>query len=126
MKKDQYLTSDDIRNHMLIGTQFLHSSMVYHRKVYEKIGGYNEKIRYSDDREYQLRAGMHFDFANLPEYMVLYNAHARNVSHEHRKRQGLESLRLSFEYMASYPNALPCIGNKLFRAGYKSLGMLLP
>jgi hypothetical protein len=72
--------------------------MVYPREVYETIGGYNPKIKYADDREYQLRAGKYFEFANLPEYMVLYNAHADNVSHQHWKRQLAESTWLTFKY----------------------------
>ena len=72
--------------------------MVYPRAVYDTIGGYNPKIKYADDREYQLRAGKHFEFANLPDYTVIYHAHPDNVSHQHRERQILESTWLTFRY----------------------------
>lgn len=124
------ITDNDIRWHTLGGTQFLHSSMVYPREVYETIGGYNPKIKYADDREYQLRAGKCFEFANLPDYMVLYNAHMDNVSHQHRKRQTLESTWLTFRYAWDYPNVLPSIGKKLMSGAYnittKSLDMFIP
>ena len=117
--KNENLTDKDIRKNTIRTTQFLHSSMVYPKAVYEKIGGYNPKVKYSDDREYQLRAGKYFDFANLPDYMVFYRSHADNVSHQYRKRQSLESILLSFMYCKDYPNAFPCLSRKLMNAWYR-------
>ena len=126
----EHLTDKDIRQHTLGGTQFLHSSMVYPRAVYDTIGGYNPQIKYADDREYQLRAGKHFEFANLPEYTVMYHAHPDNVSHQHWERQILESTWLTFRYCWDYPNVLPSIGKKLISVAYngitKPLDKLIP
>lgn len=126
----EHLTDRDIRWNSIRATQFLHSSMMYPRKVYETIGGYNPQIKYADDREFQLRAGKYFEFANLPEYMVLYNAHQKNVSHLHRKRQCLESMRLSLRYSWDYPNVVSWISYKLMGGAYKfaskSLDALIP
>ena len=126
----EHLTDKDIRQHTLGGTQFLHSSMVYPRAVYDTIGGYNPQIKYADDREYQLRAGKYFEFANLPEYTVMYHAHPDNVSHQHWERQILESTWLTFRYCWDYPNVLPSIGKKLISVAYngitKPLDKLIP
>ncbi len=124
------LTDKDIRANSIRGTQFTHSTMVYPKEVYEAIGGYNPKIKYADDREFQLRAGKYFEFANLPEYMLLYNSHDDNVSHQHRLRQQMESLRLSLRYSPHYPNALPWITKKVIGGAYqittKTLDAMIP
>lgn len=128
--KNLYLNDKDIRYHTLRGTQILHSSMVYPRKTYETIWEYNENIKYSEDREYQMRAGKYFNFANLADYAVIYNSHQGNSSHNHWKRQGIDSLLLSLKYCKEYPNALPCITKKILNSGYmfiiKSLDSIAP
>lgn len=129
-RKNEHLTDKDIRWNTIKATQFVHSTMVYPRKVYEKIGGYNPQIKYADDREFQLRAGKHFEFANLSEYMVLYNSHTDNVSHMHRKRQAFESMYLSLKYSGDYPNALLGISKKILKNAFflttKPLDILVP
>lgn len=124
------LTDRDIRANSIRGTQFVHSTMMYPKQVCETIGGYNPKIKYADDREFQLRAGKYFEFANLPEYTLLYNAHDNNVSHQHRDRQLMESMRLSLRYSPYYPNACVWITKKLLGGAYqittKALDTLIP
>lgn len=119
--KQQCLTDKDIRENSIKGTQFLHSSMVYPKEVYEKIGWYDSKVKYADDRDFQLRAGKYFEFANLPEYTVLYNSHVDNVSHRHWKRQGWESVYMSLKYCRDYPHAFSWISKKIIKSWYGSL-----
>ena len=124
------LTDRDIRANSIRGTQFVHSTMMYPKQVYETIGGYNPRIKYADDREFQLRAGKYFEFANLPEYTLLYNSHDDNVSHQHRDRQLMESMWLSLRYSPYYPNACVWIAKKLLGGAYqitaKTLDTMIP
>lgn len=119
--KQENLTDKDIRWNSIKGTQFLHSSIIYPKDVYEKIGWYDSKVRYADDRDFQLRAGKYFDFANLPEYTVLYNSHVDNVSNRHWQRQGLESMYMSLKYCPDYPNAFAWISKRIFNLWYRVL-----
>jgi glycosyltransferase involved in cell wall biosynthesis len=55
----------DIRRQMLFRCPFRHSTVVFDRHLYEKVGAYNEDLPYSEDWELWMKMGKHSKMANL-------------------------------------------------------------
>ena len=59
--------------------QFIHGSVMFKKEVIEKLGGYNELIRYSQDYELWLRIAKHYDVRNLTQLLYKLRSHDANI-----------------------------------------------
>lgn len=50
----------------------------WRRRVIEKVGLFNEELRYAMDYDYSLRVGQHFKLWVLNEYLACYRTHAKS------------------------------------------------
>jgi len=58
-----------IRKKILLFNPFVHSSVVFKKKIFDKLGGYDEGLKYSQDYDLFLRMVINYRCANLPKYL---------------------------------------------------------
>lgn len=90
-KKVAYLNglSDQktIRKTLIKKNVFCHSSLMFRREVFGKVGCYDDEFKYSQDYELLFRIAEHFDLANLPEALLLRRNHPKNISLKRENEQ---------------------------------------
>lgn len=93
----------DIRKKVLFANPFAHSSTVYLKSAYDKVGGY-ENQKYIEDWELWLKLGKIGKFYNFQEYFLRYLSDDRSLSFIHQKAQFKTALSLILKYKNNYPN----------------------
>ena len=64
---------------LLKGNQFNHGSTIFKKEIIDKVGGYNELIRYSQDYELWLRIAKQYKVRNLTQVLYKLRFHDENV-----------------------------------------------
>jgi glycosyltransferase involved in cell wall biosynthesis len=69
---------------LVLGNVLLVSSVVLRRECLDRVGVFDEKIpqRTCEDYDLWLRIARHFEFAYIPEALMLYRRHAGNMSNK--------------------------------------------
>ena len=65
-------TDQEIRNRMLLATQFSHSSIMIRKEAIDKYGRYDPDYNLMEDHELWLRIGKEYKFYNLQDFTTLY------------------------------------------------------
>ena len=97
-------TDEAIRNRMLFNNPFSHTSVLFRKDAWEKAGGYDESLIFSEDWDLWMklaRVGMCYNFQ---EYFVCYLEGSQNRSREHEVRDALLNMRLRARYRRDFPN----------------------
>jgi glycosyltransferase involved in cell wall biosynthesis len=83
---------------LLKGNQFNHGSTIFKKEIIDKVGGYNELIRYSQDYELWLRIAKQYKVRNLTQVLYKLRLHDENVgltNTEESTLYGFLALRLT-------------------------------
>jgi hypothetical protein len=95
----------DIKNNLLISNQFIHSSILIRKNIFEKIWWlYNEKYNWAEDYELWLRVWIICKLHNLNEYLVKYRILDSSISNKNHLNQKILWLKISFKYCKYYNN----------------------
>lgn len=90
--------------HMLRDNPMIHSSLMFRKTAYKKIGGYNPGIRLSEDYDLCIRMAEKYKICNLPEVLitrrVLKNHSKKPCWNKYFKYQ-LYAIRLRYQLQAS-------------------------
>lgn len=94
-----------IRQRILGVNQFINSSTLFRRKIFEEVGGYERAVKLpaNEDFDLWLRIGQRSKFANLPAVMVAWQKSSRSYSAGKQRTQSAAQLRLIAKYGAAYP-----------------------
>jgi len=86
-------TSDEeIRKALLVGSPFVHTSVLMRRQAFAQVGGYRRAFPPSEDYDLYLRLSEHFQCANLESVAVQYRLHSQQVSLRWRRQQTMAKL----------------------------------
>lgn len=113
----------EIRRSLLMGNQFVHSSVIYKRSVADDVGGYGN-FKVGEDYDLFLKIGLKGKFANLPDSSVNYSKHSSGVTWENRVLSAREHLRIIKKYRGLYPNYHLSIIKANLRIILAKLGLL--
>lgn len=69
------VASLDIRSVLLVKNTMIHSSVMYRKKLFMQIGGYNSKMRRSQDYDLFLRMAQHAPLAYTEQILCAYRIH---------------------------------------------------
>jgi len=94
----------EIRKYMLFSNPMANSTTVIRRKVGEKIGWYDETMRYSGDRDFWLKMGLKGKLYNFPQYFSYYTMSGENASITKIRPHLKASLMIMRRYKKDYPN----------------------
>lgn len=97
-------TDKEIRNYILIENCFFHSSVLIRKSTYEKAGGYNLKIKTSEDYDLWLKIGKISKMFNIGEYMIGYRNNSIGINATKYDFQLKETINLIHKYKNFYPN----------------------
>lgn len=95
-----------IRSTLLVHNVFFHSSVMFCKAVAQKIGGYNENLRYAEDYELWLRMAKYGSVAIIPFPLVAYRVHGQSESARFRLSKSLMCMSLIWKFRRSYPHFL--------------------
>jgi glycosyltransferase involved in cell wall biosynthesis len=93
-------TDYQIRKAICKFNPFFHSSVVFRREIYEKLGGYNEKYYYAQDYEYWVRILSKYKAYNIPETLAYHRIDKNNISVRKEKKQRFFSLLAKLKAMS--------------------------
>lgn len=74
------VVSDDIRKSLFLFNPIPHSSVMFRKSAYDKIGGHTPGLDQCEDYDLTLRIGTLGKIAVLPDFLVLYRVHTSNLS----------------------------------------------
>lgn len=90
-----------IKKIMFRKNPFGHSCVVMRKTLFEKVSGYDETLRYAQDRDLWFRLRPHTSFVNIPEVLVRRLSHP-SKSQTHKRQQIISSVRISSRYIREY------------------------
>lgn len=107
--KEQYRyfkaeTDADIRNYMLYSNPMANSTTMFRRSAAEKVGWYDDSIRYSGDRDFWLKMGRVGKLYNFKEYFTYYTMAGNNTSITKLRPHLKISLMVMKRYRNDYPH----------------------
>lgn len=97
-------TNEEIRSRMLFNNPFSHTSVLFRKDAWEKVGGYDESLIFSEDWDLWMKLALLGTCHNFQEYFVCYLEGGQNRSKEHEVRDALLNMRLRVRYRRSFPN----------------------
>lgn len=99
---------EDIRAVILVDNIFAHSSVVFKKDAFLKVGGYDEQFGFFADRELWLKLGTIGKFYNFPEYFMNYLNKEDGVSnYDSRNNQIRRKLKLNIQLRRNYRRYYP-------------------
>lgn len=97
-------TDSKIRQMMLLSDPFVHSSILFKKKDWGVVNGYDENFDYSQDWDLWAKLGRLGKFYNFQEYFVHYLQGPQNRCNKNIKRHLLLSIKLRRKHRKDYPN----------------------
>jgi glycosyltransferase involved in cell wall biosynthesis len=89
------------------------SGQIWHRDLTDKLGFYDERIKYCPDAEFWPRLAFHYPVLLVKEYFVIPYQHDTNMMWEHLDSSDfLEQIKLSIEISASWILGQDCNDTK--------------
>ena len=99
-------TNDELNARLYEGNIFCHGSVIMRKEVVDKVGGYHEAFRVTQDFDLWLRLAEHGEIANLARTLYQFRFDSNSVS---RKKRGLQlaygqlALKLAHQRRAGQP-----------------------
>lgn len=102
-------TDTQIRERMLFGNPIANSTTLFRRVAGESVCWYDEKTRYSGDRDFWLKMGLKGKLYNFPEYFSYYTMTGANTSISRIRPHLKASLLIMRRYKGKYPHYFPAL-----------------
>ena len=99
------------------------SSALFHRRCYEKLGGFRQD--HSDDYDFWMRASLHYPIQILPEILTDYRLHPNQLTKKNHAHIRAESARLVGDLIQQTPINQIIPGICSYPEGYTLLGLIL-
>lgn len=88
MDKQMFFTGhNDIATMLLTENQFVHSSVMFKKDCIDKLGGYNEELKYAQDYDLWLRIAEYYKVANISEFLQYWRYEKHGISFDKREEQ---------------------------------------
>ena len=87
-----YPPVDKIRFFVLRHNPFIHSSVVFRKDVFEKVGGYKSFFRHIEDYELWTRIVFKYKTGNIPEKLLLYRFHDGQITKKNNFEMRLKGI----------------------------------
>lgn len=98
------LDDDDIRSNILITNQFLQSSIMIKKDIFEKVWWFNEKMNLCEDYDLWLRILSVTKGCNLDIFGINYLIRKNSTTSKNLIKMKYTSLKLILKYKSKYPN----------------------
>ncbi len=78
---------NDIVMMLLEENHFVHSSVIFKKGCIDKLGGYNEEVKYAQDYDLWLRISENYKVANISEFLHSWRYEKHGISYNKREEQ---------------------------------------
>ena len=99
---------EDIRKTILINNAFAHTTVLFRKDTFLKVGGYDERFCFIEDWDLWLKMGKVSKFYNFQEFFVLYLDQEHDDPYHYRNYKIRRNVKINMElrkkYMDSYPH----------------------
>ena len=108
---------EEIKNKILWKNPFAHSSVMFTKKDFDIVGGYNEDASSKNVEDYDLwlSLGTVGKFHNLQTYSLKFMAREGSITTKNRKNQLKKNIQLAKKYKKLYPNYFISLLKSYFR-----------
>lgn len=89
------LNHNKLKKKLLFKNYFLHSSTMFKKNYYKKVGGYNSKYFFSQDYDLWCKLSNIGRIKNISENLVFLRQHKKSISIKNRKKQSLNAFIIS-------------------------------
>lgn len=96
--------NNDIKNSILFGCKFFHSSVIIRKKAIEEVWVYSIDWDYSEDHELWLRIWTKYKLKNLDDFSILYRINQNGICFSNSFKQRKSGIFLANKYRSYYPN----------------------
>lgn len=114
-------TDREIRQVLLAWNPFVHSSVMFRRQSAASAGGYDERLRHTEDHDLWLKLGRVGRLANLPDVCVRYRLSESVSTLARRWRASREALILLGRHGRFYPGRMRAVLTAAGRIGLHAL-----
>jgi glycosyltransferase involved in cell wall biosynthesis len=97
----------DIRKIILLYNPFVHTSVVFRKDVFNKVGGYDERFLYFEDWDLWMKIGKVSKFYNFQDYFVSYLDHEYDNPSHYRNLKIRRNISLGLELRRKYRKDYP-------------------
>lgn len=92
-----------IRRLAIRANPFAHPTLCFRRAVLTRLGAYDPQLASCEDYDFILRALQHFDFANLPDFLLHYRMSPRQWKQAHLRDSLRATLAIQRRYLGRPP-----------------------
>lgn len=89
----------EIRKIILNYNPFVHPSVMFRKKIFKKLGGYDERLFYSQDYDLFLRFVANYSCANMPKFLLRFRW---QPDFKKQKKQHQTALKVRFKAIKEY------------------------
>ena len=98
--KEMFFTEhDDIVMTLLTENHFVHSSIMFRKDCIDKLGGYNEELKYAQDYDLWLRISEYYKVANISEFLQYWRYEKHGISVDKREEQKRYALLIRDKFL---------------------------
>lgn len=103
-KNDIPLTHEDICFCLLRKFGLLHPSLMIKTDIIQSLNGYNEEYKYASDYNLFCRLTLAGEMENLPDVLMKYRRHEKQISQSNRKEQDEYAKNIRRKYQVAFIN----------------------
>jgi len=96
--------NNDIKNSILFGCKFFHSSVIIRKKALDEVWLYSSDWDYSEDHELWLRIWTKYKLHNLDDFSLLYRINTNGICFTNSFKQRKSGIILVNKYKSYYPH----------------------
>lgn len=86
-KQSFFTEHHDIVTMLLIENQFVHSSVMFRKECIDRLGGYDEELKYAQDYDLWFRISEYYKVANISEFLQYWRYDKHGISIDKREEQ---------------------------------------
>lgn len=101
-KREYPTKSKDLKKIMFRYSPFAHPSVMFRKKVFDEVGGYNPKMVPCEDIDLWFKIGAKYNFGNIPKTLLKYTLFKSSGSHYSLQSTELLGLKIKIKAITSY------------------------
>lgn len=115
-KREYPTESKEIKKIIFRYAPFAHPTVMFRKKVFEELGGYDPKMIPCEDIDFWFRIGTKYNFGNIPKSLLKYSLSVKSGSHYDIRKTELVGFKIKIKAISKYgyrPNLYDIVYNVL-------------